>query len=80
MKFELYTDVVLTRDVPEENLQVDDIGTVVEIHNITGMEIGYSVEIFDLLGDTVTIITVPQSWLRRPTHEDQPAARKKLEV
>ncbi|WP_449417310.1 DUF4926 domain-containing protein [Phormidium nigroviride] len=42
MNFPLYTDVILLNNVPEENLQVGDIGTVVECHEVAGLETGYS--------------------------------------
>ncbi len=75
MNFELYTDVVLARDVPEENLRAGDIGTVVERHAVPGRETGYSVEFFDMLGNTVAVVTLPANALRAPTHADRPAVR-----
>ena len=76
MDFPLYTDVILQRDMPEENLRAGDVGTVVELHEVLGLETGYSVEFFDMLGRTVALITVPGSWLRIPTHDDRPTVRK----
>ena len=76
MDFQLYTDVVLQRDLPKENLRAGDVGTVVERHEVPELEVGYSIEFFDMLGRTVALITVPGSWLRPPTHEDRPAVRK----
>ncbi|MBI5653040.1 MAG: DUF4926 domain-containing protein [Chloroflexi bacterium] len=78
MEFQLYTDVVLVRDVPEENLRAGDVGTVVELHQVAGREIGYSVEFFDLLGNTVAVTNLPASWLRAPTHADRLAVRSDL--
>lgn len=75
MEFQLYTDVVLVQDVPEAHLYAGDVGTVVERHDVAGMETGYSVEFFDMLGNTVAIVTVPASALRAPTHADRPAVR-----
>lgn len=75
MHFELYSDVVLARDVPEENLRAGDVGTVVERHDVPGRETGYSVEFFDMLGNTVAVVTLPASALRAPTHADRPAVR-----
>ena len=75
MDFELYKDAVLVRDVPEENLCAGDVGTIVERHEIVGREVGYSVEFFDMLGNTVTVVTLPVSALRAPTHADRPAVR-----
>jgi hypothetical protein len=75
MNFPLYSDVILLRDLPEEGVYIGDIGTVVEQHNISGLETGYSVEFFDMLGNTVTVATLPMSSLRLPTREDRPAVR-----
>lgn len=78
MPFELFTDVILTEDLPAENLRAGDVGTVVDRHpDPSGprMEDGYSVEFFDMVGDTVSVLTVPASLLRLPTHADRPAVR-----
>lgn len=75
MDFQLYTDVVLVRDVPEEKLLAGDIGTVVERHDVAGLETGYSVEFFDMLGKTVAVVTLPENMLRAPTHTDRPTVR-----
>ena len=75
MNFQLYTDVVLVRDVPEENLLAGDVGTVVERHDVPELETGYSVEFFDMLGSTIAVVTLPGSMLRAPTHADIPSVR-----
>jgi hypothetical protein len=74
-RFQLYSDVVLARDVPEENLRAGDVGTVVEHHDVPGRETGYSVEFFDMLGNTVAVVTLPASALRVPTRADRLAVR-----
>jgi len=73
--FELFSDVVLTADLPDEGLMAGDVGTVVERHVVPQIEDGYSVEFFDMTGDTVAVVTVPQRLLRVPTHADRPAVR-----
>ncbi|QJB43194.1 DUF4926 domain-containing protein [Dolichospermum flos-aquae] len=75
MNFTLYSDVILLRDLPEENVYAGDIGTVVEQHNVPGLETGYSVEFFDMLGNTVAIVTLPMSYFRLPNSTDRPAVR-----
>jgi Domain of unknown function (DUF4926) len=70
-----YQDVVLLRDIPEEGLCAGDVGTVVERHDVPGRETGYSVEFFDMLGNTVAVVTLPASALRAPTRVDRPAVR-----
>ena len=73
--FPMFTDVVLARDLPKDNLRAGDVGTVVERHDVRGLEVGYSVEFFDMLGNTVAVVTVPASALRAPTRADRPAVR-----
>ncbi|MGK7946483.1 MAG: DUF4926 domain-containing protein [Microcystaceae cyanobacterium] len=75
MTYSLYSDCILLTDIPEENLSMGDIGTIVEIHQIEGLETGYSVEFFDLLGKTVAVVTLSQSTLRLPCHNDRPTVR-----
>jgi Domain of unknown function (DUF4926) len=75
MDFPLYSDVILLRDLPEESLSAGDIGTVVERHDVPAMETGYSVEFFDMLGNTVAIVTLPMSYFRLPESTDRPTVR-----
>ncbi len=78
MDFQLYSDVVLTRDLSADKLRAGDVGTVVERHDIPNLETGYSVEFFDMLGHTVAVVTVRGSWLRVPTHADRPSVRSEI--
>jgi hypothetical protein len=72
----MYGDVILTRDVAESGLRAGDVGTVVERHAVSGMnEDRYSVEFFDMTGNTVAVVTLPASGLRLPTPADRPAVR-----
>ena len=73
--FTPYQDVVLLRDIPEEGLCVGDVGTIVDRHAIPGRETGYSVEFFDMLGNTVAVVILPASALRAPSRADRPAVR-----
>lgn len=75
MPFELFSDVILTTDLPEEALKAGDVGTVVERHIVPGQEDGYSVEFFDMTGRTVAVATLPASHLRAPTFADRPSVR-----
>ena len=76
MPFDMYSDVILTRDVTEHGLRAGDVGTVVERHAVPGVpEEGYSVEFFDMTGNTVTVAMLPASALRLPTRADRPAVR-----
>jgi Domain of unknown function (DUF4926) len=76
MPFDMYADVILTRDVTERGLRAGDVGTVVERHVVPGVpEEGYSVEFFDMTGNTVAVVTLPSNALRLPTPADRPAVR-----
>jgi Domain of unknown function (DUF4926) len=75
MNYELYSDVIFLNDLSEEGLYAGDVGTVVEQHNVEGLETGYSVEFFDMLGNTVAVVTLPASSLRAPTKADRPSVR-----
>ena len=76
MPFDIYGDVILTRDVPEHGLRAGDVGTVVERHTVPDVaDEGYSVEFFDMTGNTVGVVTLPATALRMPTPADRPAAR-----
>ena len=76
MPFDVYGDVILTRDVSERGLHTGDVGTVVEQYAVPGVsEEGYSVEFFDMTGNTVAVVTLPASALRLPTPADRPAVR-----
>ncbi|MEG3848260.1 DUF4926 domain-containing protein [Microcoleus sp. herbarium19] len=72
MNYQLYSDVILLCNFPEEGLYAGDIGTVVEQHHVEGLETGYSVEFFDLLGNSVAVATLPGSYLRSPPSADRP--------
>ena len=75
MNFPLYSDVILLTNLPDEGVYAGDIGTVVERHDVVGLETGYSVEFFDMLGNTVSVVTLPISCLRLPTRADRPSVR-----
>jgi hypothetical protein len=61
MKYNLFEEVVLARDIPGKGLKKGDVATVVDHHPAPGGEDGYSLEVFNALGDTIAVITVPES-------------------
>ena len=75
MPVELYQDVILTVDRPGEGLCAGDVGTLVDRHVVPGREEGWSVEFFDMTGQTVAVVTAPASLFRLPTAADRPATR-----
>lgn len=61
MKFKLFKEVVLLKDIPEKKLKKGDVGTVVEYHPSDSSEDGYSLEVFNAVGDTIAVVTVSES-------------------
>ena len=62
MKYELFIRVALNTDLPQHGLHSGHVATVVEYHpGRPGQEPGYSLEVFNAVGDTVTVVTVRES-------------------
>ena len=62
MKPELYQHVSLTADFPEYNLKTGDVATLVEyVPGPQGTEDGCVLEVFNAVGESITVVTVPQS-------------------
>lgn len=58
----LYSRVSLNRDFPEYNLRRGDIATFIDtVPDPEGVETGYILEVFNALGESIDVITVPQS-------------------
>jgi uncharacterized protein DUF4926 len=65
MKFEMFQQVGLARDLPDKKLQKGDVATIVDRHPAVQGEIGYSIEVFNALGDTILVTAVPESYLQQ---------------
>jgi hypothetical protein len=62
MKYELFSRVALRVDLPEHRLRSGDVVTIVEYHaGRPDQEPGYSLEVFNAVGDTVAVITARES-------------------
>ncbi len=61
MKYELFTSVALAIDIPEKGLQAGDLATVVEHHPRQGAEDGYTLELFDAVGNTYAVVTLSEA-------------------
>lgn len=63
MKFPLYSRVALTVDLPAEGIRRGDVATVVAYHAApaAGTEAGYSVEVFNAIGETLAVLTLLES-------------------
>jgi hypothetical protein len=62
MAYQLFTKVALRADFPAHRLRRGDVATVVEAHpGRPGQEAGYSLEVFNALGQTIAVVTVRES-------------------
>ena len=69
-EIELYTDAVLKCDVPEHRLKRGDIVKLVDRHVAPDGTEGYSIEVFNAVGDTIAVSAVPSAALE-PLREDE---------
>jgi len=79
MKLELYTDAVLTEDVPEHRLKRGDVVKLVDNHVAPDGTEGYSIEVCNALGDTLVVTAVPAAALE-PLREDEVLCARTLSV
>ena len=63
MKFSLYTEMELAKDVPEFSLCCGDIVKLVEHHSGPEGQESYSVEFFNALGETAGVACIPNDVL-----------------
>lgn len=81
MNFPLFSRVILTQDLPAENLVAGDMGVAVEYHPATeDHPEGYEVEFFVSNGETVFVVSVPAAALRTATRKDILHAREQFAV
>ena len=61
-KLDLYQYVAFSRDVPEYNLKQGDVAMLIDyIAHPSGGEDGYILEVFNAVGDSLAVLTVPIS-------------------
>lgn len=72
MTFALHSRVALAVDVPTEGIRRGDVATIVEHHAspAPGVEAGYTVEVFNAVGETRAVLTLPASSLE-PLRRDE---------
>ena len=75
MKFELYKDAVLTCDVPEHRLKCGDLVKLVDHHVARDGSEGYSIEVFNAVGETIAVTAVPETALESLREDEVLCAR-----
>jgi hypothetical protein len=62
MPYELLTKVALRTNLPAHELRRGDVATIVEAHPCRpGQEPGYSLEVFNAVGEMIAVVTVRES-------------------
>lgn len=71
MKPNLFEDIALTRNITKENLQKGDIAVVIDyVPAPDGGEEGAVLEVFNAIGESLAVVTVPVSAIA-PLRADQ---------
>lgn len=71
MKYELLESVVLVRDLPQHGLKKGDLGAVVEVYLLDGLE----VEFVRVTGKTQVVVTLRSQDVRKMSDDDLMAVR-----
>ncbi len=65
MTLELYSEVALTQNIAEHNLKIGDVATLVDfVPHPQGGEEGCVLEIFNAIGESINVVTVPISAIK----------------
>jgi len=78
-KPKLYQKVMLKRDIPEEKLKAGDLAWLLDyVSHPVSSEEGAVLELFNILGDSIAIVTVPVSAIGVLKADLIPAARVRV--
>jgi hypothetical protein len=81
MAYELFTRVALRADIPAHKLRRGDVATIVDAHpGRPGQEAGYSLEVFNAVGQTIAVVTVRESQLETLANNEALHVRRLDEV
>ena len=75
MKLEPYTEATLSVDLPEYRLCRGDVVKLVDHHVALDGTEGYSIEVFNAVGETITVTAVPTSALEALSQDKVLSAR-----
>jgi hypothetical protein len=81
MKYEMFSRVALKVNLPKHRLRRRDVATIVEHHQgHPGQEAGYTLEVFNAVGETVDVVTVRESQIEPLTAKSVLHVRPLLEA
>jgi len=75
MKIDLFKRVALRIDIPEHALRKGDVATIVEHLPGKNGEDGYALEVFNAIGESIAVITTPESAVEPLTADKIPSVR-----
>lgn len=75
MGIDLFKRVALKMDIPGQGLCKGDVATIVEHLPGKDCEDGYALEIFNAVGESIAVITVPRSAVELLTADKIPSVR-----
>ena len=68
MKDVLFTRIALKTDLPQHGLRSGDVATIVDHHvGRPDQEHGYTLEVFNAVGESIAVVTVRESQIERLT-------------
>jgi hypothetical protein len=80
MRLKLYQEVAITRDIPDENLKTGDVAVLIDyVPHPRGGEEGAILEVFNAVGETIAVATVPASVIAPLRADQMPAVRTILQ-
>lgn len=80
MNLELYQEVALTQNFPEYQLKQGDLATLVDfVPHPNGGEIGCILEVFNAVGESLKVVTVPKSAIKNLTSGEVLTSRQCVE-
>ncbi|OGQ49408.1 MAG: DUF4926 domain-containing protein [Deltaproteobacteria bacterium RIFCSPLOWO2_02_56_12] len=75
MRLDLFKKVALKIDIPDQGLRKGDVATIVEHLPGKNGEDGYALEVFNAVGESIAVLTVPESAVEPLTADKIPSVR-----
>ncbi len=73
MKIDLFKRVALKIGIPEQGLRKGDVATIVEHLPGKNTEDGYTLEVFNAVGESIAVVMVPESAIEPLTADKIPS-------
>jgi hypothetical protein len=61
MRYKLYSQSALAENLPDYGLLRGDVATITDYHPMPMGEDGYSLEVFNAIGDMIAVVVAPES-------------------